>query len=89
MPSVIAPMLAAAGAAPRGSRWAYEFKYDGVRAGAYVRDSRVRLLSRNGNYVSRSYPELAELGELLPRPPGGAGRGRSYAIEYTAGIGTR
>jgi bifunctional non-homologous end joining protein LigD len=65
MPSVIAPMLAAAGAAPSGSGWAYEFKYDGVRVGAYVRDGRVRLLSRNGNDVSRSYPEIAELGMLL------------------------
>lgn len=65
MPSLIAPMLATAGTAPSGAGWAYEFKYDEVRASAYVRDGHVRLLSRNGNDVSRSYPEIAELGMLL------------------------
>jgi bifunctional non-homologous end joining protein LigD len=65
MPSLIPPMLAAAGTPPPGPDWAYEFKYDGVRSVSYIRDSRVRLLSRNGNDVSASYPELAELGALL------------------------
>lgn len=60
-PPVIAPMLAAAGALPNGPEWAYEFKHDGVRAITYCEDGRVRVLSRNHNDITRSYPELAEL----------------------------
>ncbi|GGQ58949.1 non-homologous end-joining DNA ligase [Couchioplanes azureus] len=64
---LIAPMLAAAGALPAGPGWAVEMKYDGVRAVGYVQHGQVRLLSRNGNDVTHSYPELAELGRLLGR----------------------
>lgn len=60
----IAPMLAAAGMLPTGPGWAYEFKY-GVRALAYVEPAAVRVLSRNGNDVTRAYPELAECVRLL------------------------
>ncbi len=62
---LIAPMLAVAGPLPTGPGWAFEFKYDGVRAITYAQDGEVRALSRNGNDVTRSYPELAELGPLL------------------------
>lgn len=61
----IAPMLAAAGRAPAGPDWAWEFKYDGVRAVVYVSGGQVRALSRNGNDVTDGYPELAELPGLL------------------------
>ena len=61
----IPPMLAAAGHMPRGLGWAFEFKYDGVRAITTVHDGQVRTLSRNGNDVIASYPELAELATLL------------------------
>jgi bifunctional non-homologous end joining protein LigD len=63
MPDNVAPMLAkTAGAAPRGEGWAYEFKWDGVRAVAYIEGGRVRLMSRNTLDISPRYPELRELG---------------------------
>ncbi|WP_403024297.1 ATP-dependent DNA ligase [Salinibacterium sp. GXW1014] len=43
--------------------WAFEMKWDGIRAIAVVDDSGVRLTSRNGRDLTRSYPELAELAE--------------------------
>lgn len=50
---------------PRGGDWAYEMKWDGVRALALVRDGAVRLTSRNGNDVTAGYPELAGLAQQL------------------------
>jgi bifunctional non-homologous end joining protein LigD len=64
MPALVRPMLATAGALPTGPGWAYEFKWDGVRAIAYVFGG-VRLLSRNDRDVTGAYPELAELGDVL------------------------
>jgi bifunctional non-homologous end joining protein LigD len=61
MPEVIPPMLAEAGPLPSGDGWSYEFKYDGVRAIAYVSDGGVRVLSRNNNDVTATYPELGAL----------------------------
>ncbi|MEU8663609.1 non-homologous end-joining DNA ligase [Actinoplanes philippinensis] len=66
MPGLVAPMLAAAGPMPADGGWAFEFKYDGVRAVAYLDDDRVRLLSRNDRDVTATYPELRELAGLLP-----------------------
>ena len=43
---------------PSGDDWAYEMKWDGVRALAVVEHATVRLLSRNGNDVSVAYPEV-------------------------------
>jgi bifunctional non-homologous end joining protein LigD len=58
-------MLAVAGEPPADERgWAYEFKYDGLRARAIVDADGVDLVSRNGNVLTRSYPELAVLSEL-------------------------
>jgi bifunctional non-homologous end joining protein LigD len=62
---LIPPMLAAAGGAPTGPGWAWEFKYDGVRSVVYVSGGQVQALSRNGNDVTGGYPELAELPRLL------------------------
>ncbi|RUQ05527.1 ATP-dependent DNA ligase [Curtobacterium sp. HSID17257] len=45
------------------SVWAFEMKWDGVRALASVRDGRVTLRSRNDNDLTAQYPELQELGE--------------------------
>lgn len=51
---------------PSGADWAYEMKWDGVRALVLVRDEHVRVTSRNGRDVTAGYPELdalaAELG---------------------------
>jgi bifunctional non-homologous end joining protein LigD len=64
MPVLVRPMLATAGALPAGPGWGYEFKWDGVRAVAYVAGG-VRLLSRNDRDVTGAYPELMELGDVL------------------------
>jgi bifunctional non-homologous end joining protein LigD len=63
-------MLAtAADVLPRGSGWAYEFKWDGVRALVEVTDRSVRLYSRRGNEITKAYPELVgmfrETGDAL------------------------
>lgn len=43
---------------PSGDGWAYEFKWDGVRALLDVTERGARLISRQGNDVSAGYPEL-------------------------------
>ena len=53
---------------PTGDGWAWELKWDGIRALAYVDGGRIRLFTRNGNEVTHRYPELRPLGvELGPR----------------------
>ena len=64
MPTLVPPMLASSGALPTGPGWGYEFKWDGVRAIAYIAGG-LRLLSRNDRDVTRAYPELDELAQLL------------------------
>src|SRR4051812_29375244 len=59
------PMLATAGPVPRGSGWGFEFKWDGVRAVTAAAGQRVHVISRNGNDVTRTYPEIATLTALL------------------------
>lgn len=54
-------MLATAGTElPRGKRWAYEPKWDGVRIIATVDERRARLWTRNGNEKSAQFPEVAD-----------------------------
>jgi bifunctional non-homologous end joining protein LigD len=66
MPDRIEPMLARTGDLPRDDgRWAYEIKWDGVRAIGYVDGGRLRLASRNGRDITPRYPELRELGRAL------------------------
>src|SRR4051794_32930251 len=63
LPDLVRPMLAIPGELPAASedgRWAYELKWDGVRAIGYVQDGTTRLLSRNDLDVSISYPEVLE-----------------------------
>ncbi|NUR73734.1 MAG: DNA ligase [Hamadaea sp.] len=56
-------MLATAGVIPEGPGWAFEFKWDGVRAIASTSSAGdLRLISRNDLDLTSSYPELAELG---------------------------
>ncbi|WP_329110161.1 non-homologous end-joining DNA ligase [Micromonospora sp. NBC_01699] len=65
-PALIRPMLATAGDLPAETGWAYEFKWDGVRAVAYAeRGGRLRLLSRNDRDITSAYPEIAILPSLL------------------------
>jgi bifunctional non-homologous end joining protein LigD len=66
MPEHLRPMLATAGALPRTDEgWAYEVKWDGVRAISYWRGGRMRIESRNLNDISSRYPELRELARVL------------------------
>jgi bifunctional non-homologous end joining protein LigD len=66
MPAQIVPMLARAGQLPReDGGWAYEIKWDGVRAIAYSQPGELRLESRNLNDITHSYPELARVGRAL------------------------
>ncbi len=44
-----------------GDRWAYEAKWDGVRAIAHLEGDTLRLVSRNGNDLTVSYPEVGPL----------------------------
>lgn len=61
-----AAMLATAGALPADSAaWAYEVKFDGIRAIGYV-ERELRLISRNGNDVTAAWPELADLAPAAP-----------------------
>jgi bifunctional non-homologous end joining protein LigD len=55
-------MLASTGVLPRGAGWAYEFKWDGVRALAHVANGKVRLYARSGAEITKAYPELQALG---------------------------
>ncbi len=58
------PMLAIPAAGiPSGPEWVHEVKWDGMRILADVRDSALRLYSRNGNDVTARFPELAGLAE--------------------------
>jgi DNA ligase D-like protein (predicted ligase) len=63
------PMLATPGELPPASedgRWAYEFKWDGVRAVSRVRDDGdVGLWARSGTEITVRYPELARLPAVL------------------------
>lgn len=56
------PMLATvADAVPNGPEWAHEVKWDGMRILVDIQDGRLTLISRNGNDVTASFPELAGL----------------------------
>lgn len=58
-------MLATGGDLPVGGGWAYEFKWDGVRALAVVAGVDVRWYARSGAEITKAYPELAGLGRAL------------------------
>jgi bifunctional non-homologous end joining protein LigD len=60
-------MLATPGPLPTGPGWAYEFKWDGVRALATIDHGRLRLQARSGADITPAYPELAPLGGALER----------------------
>jgi len=67
LPELIQPMLAmpADDLPADDEAWAYEYKWDGVRAIVYVDGGRIRALSRTDRDVTASYPELRGLGEAL------------------------
>jgi ATP-dependent DNA ligase len=58
-PPVLPQLAKTARALPTGDGWAYEPKWDGFRAIAFVDGADVHLQSRNGRPLSRYFPELA------------------------------
>jgi len=45
---------------PAGHQWIHEIKYDGYRALCMIKDNIVSLVSRNGNDLSESFPNVAQ-----------------------------
>jgi bifunctional non-homologous end joining protein LigD len=79
LPDSFRPMLAVLGELPPDDgAWAYEMKWDGLRAIAQVRDGALRLRSRTGRDITRTFPDLAGLGGALP--PGAAVDGEIVAL---------
>lgn len=58
LPTDLSPMLATAGPLPRGDGWAFEVKWDGFRALAFVEAGRLVLRSRTGRDVTADYPDV-------------------------------
>src|SRR3954449_11925749 len=70
---------------PLGDDWAYEMKWDGVRALVLVRNGTVRISSRAGRDGTAGYPELAALGDALaPTDAPPDGRSRALAAHGAA-----
>jgi bifunctional non-homologous end joining protein LigD len=66
IPEFIQPMLARLSTLPEDeSDWAFEVKWDGVRAITRSRPGRISIISRNGNDVTAAYPELRALNRTL------------------------
>jgi bifunctional non-homologous end joining protein LigD len=67
MPERIEPMMAKVGTSiPKpDTAWGFEFKWDGIRALAYVEGGIVRLISRSGETVTPRYPEVHLMGRAL------------------------
>ena len=67
LPALVHPMLTVLREElpPDDERWAYEMKWDGVRAVVYVAGGRARVMSRNDIDVTASYPELREMAAAL------------------------
>lgn len=65
-PDRVLPMLAHAAPYPeRPEEYAFELKWDGIRALAYVDHGRLTLRSRNLNNITAQYPEIAGIGDAL------------------------
>ena len=67
MPTKLVPMMARLETkVPRpDDAWGFEFKWDGIRALAYVDGGRVRLQSRTGEDITPRYPEIHPMGRAL------------------------
>jgi bifunctional non-homologous end joining protein LigD len=66
--NAVSPMLATLGSTADihdEEEWAFEMKWDGIRAVAEVDHGSLRLSTRNGNDVTGTYPDLAGLTDLV------------------------
>jgi bifunctional non-homologous end joining protein LigD len=69
-PTHVKPMLAVAGRMPRNEdAWAFELKWDGIRAIAHWDGERLRFETRNLRDVTVAYPELQPMGKALGTTP--------------------
>ncbi|MET1089026.1 MAG: ATP-dependent DNA ligase [Arthrobacter sp.] len=61
-PEDFSPMMATSGKVSdlQGSNWQFELKWDGVRAILVADEQSIRIFSRNGNDVTKTYPELTD-----------------------------
>jgi bifunctional non-homologous end joining protein LigD len=65
-PADLSPMLATSGTLPANDDgWAYEMKWDGLRALAFISGGQIRLTSRTGRDITFVYPELAGLATAI------------------------
>ncbi len=70
MPAHVLPMLAKLAPLPaRESDYAFEYKWDGVRAICHYDGETLRLESRNLRDITARYPEIQPLGEALRGRP--------------------
>src|SRR5207253_6772129 len=66
MPTAIHPMLAISIEKPFDNpEYLFEIKWDGYRAVSFIKNSRVRLVSRNQNDLTGQYPELHQLSDFV------------------------
>jgi len=67
MPQWVPAMLAKlSGSLPKDdARWAYEMKWDGIRALAFIQAGKLRIMTRNQIEVTKRYPELLPLSSQL------------------------
>jgi bifunctional non-homologous end joining protein LigD len=66
MPDKIVPMMARTAKLPRDDdRWAFEIKWDGVRAICHSEPGRLRMHSRNLLDITPRYPEVGRLNRAL------------------------
>lgn len=66
----VSPMLATLGSAKditNSKDWAFEMKWDGVRAVATVTSATVILSSRKGHDLTATFPEFGDLGKAIDR----------------------
>jgi bifunctional non-homologous end joining protein LigD len=65
LPSALTPMRAEPGSLPRGTGWAYEMGWPGLRAIARVEGGRLDLSNASGGDIGAKFPELRALAEGL------------------------
>jgi bifunctional non-homologous end joining protein LigD len=66
LPAHIEPMLARQGSMPADLEpWAFEYKWDGIRALCYLQSGKIRLESRNLRDITAIYPDLTKPSEAM------------------------
>jgi bifunctional non-homologous end joining protein LigD len=76
------PMLATPAAElPAGDGWLYEVKFDGYRALAHLHGGECRLVSRNGNDLTRRFAAVAKALEKAVRTPNAVLDGEVCALD--------